>query len=92
MYAVQLTDMAGRRDQVVEELHKRGIDAKVYFYPPIHMQACYMSNNFRCSTTGMGVTEAVAERVISLPMYPNLSGEELEYMADSLVESIKGVL
>jgi len=93
MYTVQLADTAGRdRDRVISECIARGIDAKVYFYPPIHMQTCYIFNNFRCSTTGMGVTERVAERVISLPMYPGLSHEELEYMADSLAESVKVVL
>lgn len=104
MYTVQLTDMAGRsatskeRDQVLAELHKRGIDAKVYFHPPIHMQVCYIPMNFRCSTTSMEVTERVAERVISLPMYPDLSDdhghdhEVLVYMANSLAESIKEVL
>lgn len=104
MYTVQLTYMAGRpvtpekRDQVLAKLHKRGIDAKVYFYPPIHMQVCYIPMNFRCSTTSMEVTERVAARVISLPMYPDLSDdhghdhEMLVYMANSLAESVKEVL
>jgi dTDP-4-amino-4,6-dideoxygalactose transaminase len=98
MYAVQITDMAGKsatleeRDRVLSECIDRGIDAKVYFYPPIHMQACYIHNNLRCSTTGMDVTERVAERVISLPMYPNLSDEELRCMADGFANSVRVVM
>jgi dTDP-4-amino-4,6-dideoxygalactose transaminase len=98
MYTVQLTDMAGRsatlseRDRVLSECIDRGIDAKVYFYPPIHMQVCYIPMNFRCSTTSMAVTESVAARVISLPMYPNLSDEEIDCMAASFANSVKEVL
>ena len=98
MYTVQLTDMAGRsatlseRDRVLSECIDRGIDAKVYFYPPIHMQVCYIPMNFRCSTTSMEVTESVAARVISLPMYPNLSDEEIDCMAASFANSVKVVL
>ena len=98
MYMVQLTDMAGRsatlgeRDRVLSECIDRGIDAKVYFYPPIHMQVCYIPMNFRCSTTSMEVTESVAARVISLPMYPNLSDEEIDCMAASFANSVRVVM
>ena len=99
LYTVQLMNTDERwsatleeRDMVQAGLQCRGVDAKVYFYPPIHQQTYYRNNNFYCSPTGMATTEAVAERVISLPMYPGLSHDELEYMADSLAESVKEVM
>jgi dTDP-4-amino-4,6-dideoxygalactose transaminase len=40
----------------------------------------------------MAVTESVAARVISLPMYPNLSDEEIDCMAASFANCVKEVL
>jgi len=98
MFTVQLLTADHRlvtceeRDAVLAELIKRGIDAKVYFYPPIHQQTLYKDHHFYCSVTGMDVTEAVSRRVITLPMYPELTEAEIEYMADCLAWSIKAVL
>lgn len=99
MYTVQLADPDERwsanleeRERVRAGLLHQGVDAKVYFNPPIHQQTYYRDNHFCCSTTGMTVTEAVAQRVITLPMYLDLSIAELKYMADSLEECINEVL
>jgi len=98
MFTVQLLTADHRlvtceeRDAVLAELIKRGIDAKVYFYPPIHQQTLYKEHQFYCSVTGMDVTEAVSRRVITLPMYPELTEDEIVYMADCLAWSIKAVL
>jgi len=97
MYAVQLMDTdqkwsatSKERDQVVSGCIARAVEAKVYFNLPIHLQTAY--NERFLKPSGLPVTEAVAKRVISLPMYPGLSNDEIEYMADSFAESVREAL
>lgn len=99
MYAVQIiggddnsNTAPDIRGNVLGALNKNGINAKAYFYPPIHNQTFYTKMGALRSNTGLLMTDIVSERVISLPMYPDLSEEELAYMADSLAESIREVL
>ena len=80
------------RDGVVAALHERGVDAKVYFYPPIHSQLFCAQSGMIQSNTGLLMTDIASERCISLPMYPDLSDVEMRYMAVSLADSIKEVL
>ena len=80
------------RDEVIRALHERGVDAKAYFSIPIHSQTFFESISIIKSESGLLMTDIKAGRVIALPMYPDLSDEELRYMADSLADAIKEVL
>lgn len=80
------------RDATLSALNKHGIDAKAYFYPPIHSQTFYATTGVLKSSTGLLMTDIVSERVISLPIYPDLSTEEITYMADCFEDAVKGAL
>jgi len=77
MYTIQVTD--GRRDQLMKFLENRGISCKVYF-DPAHRYTIFNDN------TELPVTEAVSERVLTLPMYPHMGVDELEYISSSIGE------
>lgn len=76
LYVVQ-TDY---RDQVREALADRGVATGIHYPIPIHRQAA-------CAEVGrvsgdLRVTEALAGRILSLPMYAELEPEQIEYVGD----------
>ncbi len=63
------------RDEFVEALRAENIDARVYYPVPMHQQPVYRE---LAKGIKLPVTEEVAKRVISLPVHPALSREDLE--------------
>jgi perosamine synthetase len=81
MYTIRLPDV-NIRDGLQSHLTKKGIFSKVYF-DPIHLTAFY-KNNFQIPH--LPITEKIAQQVISLPIYPNMTNEEKDYLVDSISE------
>ncbi len=75
------------RDAFVHRLNDRGVGASVHFYPPVHLMAPYKGNHFRRGD--LSVTERVMEEIATLPMYPQMSSEDLRYLIDSIRETIR---
>lgn len=85
LYTIQLEGAEGRdRDKVVRRLREMGIEAKVYFWPPIHLQKYYIMKYEWCTPNKN--TNRIAESVITLPMRPTLMDEEIDYMVQGLKE------
>jgi dTDP-4-amino-4,6-dideoxygalactose transaminase len=62
------------RDAIVAALSRGGVEARTYFYPPMHEAPAYRD----CDTAGsLGVTEDVAARIVSLPMATDLQDDEI---------------
>ncbi len=71
-----------RRDALKDYLGARGISTGVHYPIPGHLQPAA-----RAWSRGPGslpVTERLAERVLSLPMYPELTREQIAYVADAV--------
>lgn len=62
------------RDKLVEDLNGAGIAAGVYYPIPIHQQPLYTNMGYK---DVMPVTEAIALQVMSLPVHPTLTQDEL---------------
>ncbi len=75
------------RDQVQSSLSARGIQSKVYFNP-VHLKTIYQQN-YGCKKGDLPVTEYWSERVLSLPFYPALSQEEMDFLIQSLDSAMK---
>jgi perosamine synthetase len=71
------------RDAVLERLLQRGIEARVYF-PPVHLQPVFLR-----SGQNLPVTEAVARRMISIPMHAQLTQDELSEIADAVEDAVQ---
>jgi len=69
------------RDPLLDYLRRNGIGAKVYF-PPVHLMPLYRKMGWK--EGDLPVTEKVAKEVITLPMYPDLTRMEMDYMADTI--------
>jgi len=75
------------RDTLRSELGTRGIETGVYFDPPIHRMAYFLSRTSRGNE--LRNTELIAERILSLPIYSELSDDEVEYVIASVIDSCR---
>jgi len=73
------------RDKVYEHMIKSGIECKKYFSPHIAEQEYYHNNYIFPDFPG---TDKISESIICLPMYPQLTDEDIEYMVNVLKEVI----
>jgi perosamine synthetase len=81
MYTVRVKGGQEKRDALSTHLVQRGIMTRVYF-PPVHFTSFYKDNlAYDCK---LPITERLAQQVLTLPMYPGLSEDELNYIADSI--------
>ena len=78
LYVVQ----SDRRDDLLGHLAEAGVHGGIHYPVPIHLQEAY-----RAAGRGPGsfpVSEALTPRVLSLPMYPELSEDQLQRVADAV--------
>ncbi|HVB97758.1 MAG TPA: DegT/DnrJ/EryC1/StrS family aminotransferase [Candidatus Dormibacteraeota bacterium] len=73
-----------RRDEVREKLGAKGIETAIYYPRPLHFHEPYAGLGF--GQGSLPATERACERVLCLPISPELSFEQAEYVAESLVE------
>ena len=73
-----------RRDDLVAALAARGVRTDVHYPLPAHLQPAYADLGYRPGA--LPVTERLAERVLSLPMYPQLPLEHVDRVAELVNE------
>lgn len=73
-YTVRVPD--GRRDALAAHLKQNGVGTGIYYPVPIHQQTYYV-NELGYDVT-LPVAETACEEVLSLPVHPALSQEDLE--------------
>jgi len=76
----------GRRDDVRAALSERRIQTSVH-YPPIHLFTHYTELGSR---RPLPRTEAVAARVVTLPLYAHMRDEQTELVIEGVLEAIDG--
>lgn len=74
------------RDEVRKKLSDRGIGTGIHYPTPIHLQNAYKFLGYKKGD--FPVSERVAEEILSLPMFPELSEEQIKYVCNSLKEII----
>jgi len=72
------------RDNIVKHLLSSGIESRVYYPVPLHLQRCYSGLGHRKGE--FPVTEWVSENIFSIPVYPELKSDE----AKEIVDTVKG--
>lgn len=80
MYTI--TVLGEKRDGIVNYLKACGIGASVHFDPPVHEQLFYRENT--PSTGNLGVTERLSKEILTLPMFPGMGIDEVDYVASKL--------
>lgn len=71
-----------RRDALQAHLHEHGVGAAIHYPIPIHLQPIYAGDGFRRGQ--FPVTEHVCDQVLSLPMFPEMTSEQVEYVAEQV--------
>jgi len=74
------------RDQVITNLTKLGIGTGIHYPVPCHVQRA--ARDLECPAGSLPVTERVANEIISLPMYPHMTMDQVEIVCEALKESI----
>jgi len=75
MYAIRVNKI--NRTQFIVNLKKHGIHASVHFDPPVHQQTFYK----QCAKTKLPVTDELSKTEVSLPLYPNMTLKDIDYIA-----------
>ena len=72
------------RDRIRAALQDAGIQCAVHYPVPIHLQKAYAHLGYRSGD--LSVTEALCERCLALPIYPELSKEKISTVASTLLD------
>lgn len=80
LYVVRTPD----RDQLRAWLDTRGIGTGMHYPVPIHLQEAW--RRYSGGELSLPVTEKITKEILSLPMFPELSAEEVTYICDSVRE------
>jgi perosamine synthetase len=83
LYTVRLKNATeSERDKLVEKLRQRNIGATVYYRTPIHLMPYYKQfRNYKLSET-----EKASKQVLSLPIHPAVTSEQIEYIGKTVAE------
>jgi len=77
---LQIEKMSVTRDQFVSALEKEGIQCAVYYPQPLDEQPCFAA--YRNET--LPNSKKLSSQILALPMYPLLSGEDVQYVIDTV--------
>jgi perosamine synthetase len=84
MYTIRVDDGRKIRDALKDHLAKKGIISKVYF-EPVHLSSFYRER-FSYKGGELPVTERLSDEVLTLPLYPTMTIEEINYVVESVKE------
>ena len=90
MYYLYTLYLRKNRDRVLEALNGAGVGAAVYFQIPAHKTELYSRLGYGRKV--LRNTEAASKHVVSLPVHPALSGQDLERVADEFTKAARGNL
>lgn len=83
----QFTIQLDQRESLVEQLSLAGIPTAVHYPVPLHRQPAYQD---LCRVSGsLAHTDAVAKRVVSLPMHPYIDAETQKIIINAVASSLK---
>jgi dTDP-4-amino-4,6-dideoxygalactose transaminase len=72
------------RDELQTHLNSRGIQTGIHYPIPIHLQEAY--RDLGLGKGSFPVTEKLADEIISLPMFPELSQHQIEFVLEALLK------
>lgn len=78
LYIIQVANRA----KVQEQLTAAGIGTGIHYPIPVHLQKAYADLGYKRGS--FPATEAAADRILSLPMFPELTQEQVGYVVENL--------
>lgn len=75
---------SARRDELLDHLGGRGVGCGIHYPIPVHLQQAYRGLGY--SAGDFPVAEKAAGEILSLPMFPELTEEQIEYACRAVAE------
>lgn len=86
-YTVKLNTMSPQeRDQVQEALKQHGVMAMIYYPIALHLQKTHQNLGYKPGD--LPVAEAVSHQVLSLPMFPGLTQDQMQTVMSALKQAV----
>ena len=80
----QYTLICERRDDLLKHLQAKEIGCAVYYPLPLHLQECFNSLGYK--EGDLPTSEALAQQVLSIPVHPDLTKEQQDFVIESIKE------
>ncbi len=84
---LKLETLTINREQFIQKLKERKINTSVHFIPLYRFS--YYKKNFNYKIEEFENSEWIFKRVVSLPIYPSMTDEEIDYVIENILEIIK---
>lgn len=84
----QYTIRVKHRDSVMQKLKERGVGSAVYYPIPMHLQECYTELGYLENDLPHSV--CAANQALSLPIYPEITDAQQQFVVDQLKEILNG--
>ena len=84
-YMVRANNNASR-NSIMSHLNQKGIDSRVFYPMPLHLQNCFEYLGYKKGD--FPVSEKAAKELFSLPVYPELTREQMDYVVESVKEGL----
>ncbi len=82
--------LAEKRDELLKFLQGRGIEAKVHYPVPNHLQPAALSQKIPFGRTDLSRTEAQCRLLITFPVHQHLCPEQIDFVISSVREFYRG--
>ncbi|MBM4311007.1 MAG: DegT/DnrJ/EryC1/StrS family aminotransferase [Deltaproteobacteria bacterium] len=80
LFVIQVPD---RRDEILQELAAREIYCGIHYPIPLHLQQAYAYLGYR--NGDFPVAESAAQRILSLPMFPEITDQQIDQVSETLI-------
>ncbi len=86
MYPIRVKDGKKNRNELMQHLTNKGITTKVYF-DPVHKYSVFQKLGF--GAIKLPKTELLSSEVLTLPIFPLMTEEELDYISKAIIDFFK---
>jgi dTDP-4-amino-4,6-dideoxygalactose transaminase len=83
LFVIQVPD---RRDDILKALAEREIYCGIHYPIPLHLQQAYAYLGYRAGD--FPIAEAAAQRILSLPMFPEITDQQIDLVCEELVKTL----
>jgi dTDP-4-amino-4,6-dideoxygalactose transaminase len=87
LYTIRILGESGRRDRVQQKLASLGISTGAYYPTPLHLQPIFAGYGHKLGSFPRA--EQACAQVLSLPLFPELTSQQIERVVDSLTKALK---